>query len=285
MNLQPGCLASSLFRDDGTLGEMVDLHHHLLPGLDDGSPDLDTSLEMARIAVADGITHVVCTPHASSRFVFDPDVVSARVGELQAALVQAEIPLTLGQGCDFHLSYDNIQDAIEHPGKYSINGFEYLLIELPDYSISPGLQETFFELRKAGLTPILTHPERNPALQGDPTRMLPWLRDGMLTQVTAGSVLGHMGKRAQRLAEQMLANRWVHFLATDAHDTKRRPPRMREAREVVTKRHGVLYADLLCRDNPMAVFRGQTLGEQEDGVALYDVKPFRERWYQRLLKI
>ena len=263
---------------------MVDLHHHLLPGLDDGSPDMATSLEMARMAVADGITHVVCTPHASDRYSFDPERVFLLAEELRTALEQAGIPLKIGLGCDFHLNYDNIQDALANPTRYSINGQEYLLIELPDYSLSPGLKETFYELRRAGLTPILTHPERNPVLQRDPQKMLPWLRDGLLTQITAGSVTGNMGRSAQRLAERMLANRWAHFIATDAHDPKRRPPQMRKAREVISKQHGMLYADLLCRDNPMAVFRGQSLGEQEEGVALFDPRPFKERWWQRFFR-
>ncbi len=242
-----------------------------------------TSIEMARIAVADGITHMVCTPHASSRYRFDPALVNERAAQLRQALADAGVPLTLGLGCDFHINYDNVLDALAHPARYTINGFEYLLVELPDYSLSPGLQETFFELRRAGLTPILTHPERNPVLQRDPQKMLPWLRDGLLTQVTAGSLLGTMGKRAQRTAERMLANRWVHFLATDAHGTKRRPPQMRAARELVGKRHSTLYADLLCRDNPMAVFQGQPLSEQEEATGLFDPKPFKEHWWQRLL--
>ncbi len=263
---------------------MVDVHHHLLPGLDDGSPDLATSLEMAQIAVADGITHVVATPHASSRFTFDPDLVQDRAAELRAALAEAKIPLTLGLGADFHLSYENIQDALAHPSRYAINGHDYLLVELPEYTLSPSIKETFFELRQAGLTPILTHPERNPVLQREPERMLPWLRDGLLTQVTAASVTGDMGSKAQRLADKMLANRWVHVIATDAHGVKRRPPRMREARELINKRHGTLYADLLCRDNPMAIFRGQSLGEQEEGVYPSDPQPFKQRWYQRLFR-
>ncbi len=263
---------------------MVDLHHHLLPGLDDGSPDLATSVEMARIAVADGITHVVCTPHASDRYSFEPELVLRRAEELRTALEGAGIPLRIGLGCDFHLNYDNLQDALASPKRYSINAHDYLLVELPDYSLPPNLKETFYELRRAGLTPILTHPERNPVLQRDPGKLLPWLRDGLLTQITAGSVTGRMGRQAQRLAERMLANRWAHFLATDAHDTKRRPPQMREAREMVSKRHGTLYADLLCRDNPMAVFRGQSLGEQEEGVALFDPMPFKERWWERLFR-
>lgn len=263
---------------------MVDLHHHLLPGLDDGSPDLATSLEMARIAVADGITHVVCTPHASDRYAFDPERIQHLGEQLHQALATANIPLRIVLGCDFHLNYDNIQDALSHPTRYTIDNRDYLLVELPDYSLSPGLKETFFDLRRAGMIPILTHPERNPVLQRDPNKMLPWLRDGLLTQVTAGSVLGHMGSRAQRLAEHMLTNRWAHFLATDAHDPRRRPPEMRKARELISKRHGTFYADLLCRDNPMAAFLGQPLGEQEEGVALLDPRPIKEPWWRTVFR-
>ena len=264
---------------------MVDLHHHLLPGLDDGSPDLATSVEMARMAEADGITHVVCTPHASSRFPFDPQRNTTLLNELRRALDQAGIRLALGLACDFHLSYDNVQDALAHPARYSINGHEYLLIELPDLSMPPNLQDTFYELRLSGLTPILTHPERNPTLQRDPDRMLPWLRDGLLCQVTAGSVLGEMGRTAEKLARRMLANRWVHFLATDAHNTTSRPPRMQKAHDLVARRHGAEYAEMLCLHNPMDVFEGRPLGEQSMLGLDPEATPSSESWWQRLLRL
>ena len=264
---------------------MVDLHHHLLPGLDDGSPNLETSVEMARIAEAEGITHVVCTPHASSRYPFDARRNAEGLAALRAALQNAGIQLQLGLGCDFHISYDNVQDALANPSHYSINGFEYLLIELPDFSISPNLQETLYELRLQGLTPILTHPERNPTLQRDPDRLLPWLRDGLLCQVTAGSVLGHMGKEAERLARRMLKNRWAHFLATDAHNTTSRAPRMREAADLVAKRHGPEYAEQICRSNPLAVFEGRPLVEYRMlGLDTEDEEQ-APGWWQRLLKM
>ena len=144
---------------------MVDIHHHLLPGLDDGSPNLETSVAMARIAADDGITHVVATPHANNVYNFDPEQIAIRISALRSALASEAIPLTIASGCDFHLSYDNMQDAIAHPGKYTLNGGDYLLVELPDYGLSPQLDEAFYELGLAGMKPILTHPERNPTLQ------------------------------------------------------------------------------------------------------------------------
>jgi protein-tyrosine phosphatase len=264
---------------------MVDLHHHLLYGLDDGSPDLETSVAMARAAAADGITHVVATPHASSSWRFDPDLVAARLGTLRQTLAREAIPLTIASGCDFHISYENVQDALANPRKYTIGDTDYLLIELPDFGLSPHLSEILYQLRMGGMVPILTHPERNPTLQRDPSRMADWLRNGLLTQITTSSVLGQMGKAAERVAHKLLADRWVHFLATDAHNLDSRPPRMREACHLVAKRYGADYAERLCTTNPLAVFEGRNLPEQDEPLHLYDDD---ERiglpWWKRLLR-
>ena len=260
---------------------MVDLHHHLLPGLDDGSPNLETSVAMARIAAEDGISHVVATPHANNVYTFDPAEIAKRTDALRSALAEQEIPLTIASGCDFHLSYDNMQDAIANPKKYTLNGGDYLLVELPDYGLSPHLDEAFYELGLAGMRPILTHPERNPTLQKDPKRLADWMRIGLLTQITTSSIVGQMGREAERMAHRMLSDRWVHFLATDAHNTKSRPPRMRAARELVARKYGEAYADRLCTSNPMAVYEGKSLPQQEEPRHLYKDDPrLSRRWWQ-----
>jgi protein-tyrosine phosphatase len=242
---------------------VVDLHHHLLPGLDDGAPDLATTLKMARMAADDGITHVVCTPHANARYPFDAERNRGLLAEVRQTIADAGIRLILGSGCDFHLSYDNVRDALANPRRYTVNGGEYLLVELPDYALPPTLEETFYSLRLGGMTPILTHPERNPSLQQDDSRLKDWIRDGLLTQVTASSVLGLMGRKAQKMAERMLADRWVHFLATDAHNISTRVPKMRGARDHVAARCGEQYAQKLCTENPQAVFDSRPLPRQE----------------------
>jgi protein-tyrosine phosphatase len=218
---------------------------------------------MARAAADDGITHVVCTPHASSRYHFDPQRVQALLDEVRAAITEAGIRLVLGTGCDFHLSYDNVRDAIENPRRYTINGGDYLLIELPDYALPPNLEETFYSLRLAGMTPILTHPERNPSLQQDTSRLADWVRDGMLTQVTAASVTGLMGRKAQKLTERLLADRWVHFVSTDAHNISNRPPHMRSACDHIAARYGGAFAQRLCTENPQAVFDNRPFPPQD----------------------
>ena len=172
---------------------MVDIHHHLLWGLDDGAKDLETSVAMARASAADGVTHVVCTPHANGQYGFDARTNRAKVEELQGRLDAEGVALQIGLGCDFHVSYDNLVEAKENPARFSVNGLGYLMVEVPDYGIPRGMTETFYELQLLGLTPVLTHPERNPTLQNDLTRLGEWMRGGVLVQVTGDSVTGRMG--------------------------------------------------------------------------------------------
>ena len=263
---------------------MIDIHHHLLWGLDDGSTSLENSVAMARVAAADGITHVVCTPHANGQYAYYRRDVQQKIDELQRILDEQKVPLKLGRGCDFHLSYDNVQAAKENPERFSINGLGYLLVELPDYGISQGMTETFYQLQLAGLTPILTHPERNSTLQADHSRLVDWMRGGLLLQVTAGSVLGHMGKPAQKLAHELLAKRWVHFLATDAHNTTSRPPKMREAFDAVAAKYGPGYAHALCVGNPLAAFKGKPLMPQAEPQHLYEDMEVTS-WWRKLLRM
>lgn len=261
---------------------MVDLHHHLLPDLDDGPKDLETSVQMALTAAEDGITHIVCTPHASARYSFDPEVIAERLGTLRKALAAASVSITLGTGCDFHLSYENIKDALANPRKYTINATEYLLVELPDYGVPPSLGESYDDLRLAGMTPILTHPERNPTLQRDSSLLKEWIHGGMLVQITANSILGKMGKSAEKMSKQLLDNRWVHFVSTDAHNLGSRAPRMSAARDWVTKRCGEEYARLLCQDNPQAVFHGLPMPPQDEPLNLYDDMKSQRSWWKKL---
>jgi protein-tyrosine phosphatase len=272
-------------KPDETLAvAMVDIHHHLLFGLDDGANSIETSVAMARLAAAEGITHVVCTPHANSHFDFDPQVNALKTEELRTRLAAEGIALTLGKGCDFHLSFDNVQHAKVDPSRFSINGLGYLLVEVPDYGLPPALTETFYELQLAGLTPILTHPERNPTLQSEPNRLKDWLRGGVLIQVTADSLTGHKGKHAQRMAHELLEKRWVHFLATDAHNTTSRPPRMRDAHDMVASRYGANYAHALCLTNPLAVFLGKQFEVAEEPQGLFEDVP-EPGWWQRVAAV
>lgn len=242
---------------------MIDIHHHLLPGIDDGSKDLATSVAMVQIAVEDGITHIVATPHANHTFEYDrarnEDLLQ---GVRDALPAETAARVQLGLGCDFHLNFDNVEDALANRTRYSINSTEYLLIELPDFNIPTRLDEVLYSMRVAGLTPILTHPERNATLQRTPERIQEWLASGLLVQVTAGSVTGNFGGKAKSMAWNLLRSGSVHFLATDAHDTVHRPPKMQAARHMVEKQLGAEIAEALCVGNPLAVFEGRPMPDQ-----------------------
>lgn len=246
---------------------MIDVHHHLLFGLDDGPPDLETSLAMVEMALSDGITHIVCTPHANHSYPYLPEENAARLAQIQE---HTGDKIRLGMGCDFHLSYENIQDAKAHRTRYTINGKNYLLVEFPDFGIPQNITQTFYEMMLDGVTPILTHPERNQTLAAKPARMAEWVRMGCLVQVTAGSLLGRFGKTAQRVTEQLLRDRWVHLLATDAHNTTSRPPQMRGAYDWLKRAYGKECAERLCVTNPLAVFNGEALPEQPTPLGIFE---------------
>ena len=266
---------------------MIDIHHHLLPGIDDGSRDIATSVAMVQLAVDDGITHIVATPHANHAYRYDRARNQALLDEVRHALPPATAErITLGLGCDFHLNFENVEDAQKHRDRYTINGTEYLLVELPDFNIPTRFEEVLYNLRVAGLTPILTHPERNQTLQRTPERLQEWIASGLLVQVTAGSVVGTFGSKAKDMAWSLLRSGSVHFLATDAHDTVRRPPKMLEARQQVEKRMGKAVADQVCLDNPLAVFEGRPLppsavAAERNDEPDEDGAPFWKRLFRR----
>jgi protein-tyrosine phosphatase len=235
---------------------MVDIHCHILPGLDDGAESLETALEMAEIAIADGISHVVGTPHANAEFPFRPELVRQRRDEIQ---VRVGDRLKLATGCDFHLNFENLQDVHLSPSKYTINHKDYLLIEFADFAIPPTIDDMLHRLQLAQLNPIITHPERNGLIRAQPEKLRRWIRQGCYVQVTAQSLLGRFGQDTRRLVEAWLDEGMIHFFASDAHNVKSRPPRLREAYEIVAKRRGEEVARALFDDNPLAAFEGRPL--------------------------
>jgi protein-tyrosine phosphatase len=252
---------------------MVDIHCHILPGLDDGADKMETSIQMAEAAIADGVTHVVGTPHANSHYKFDLERNRQLRDELQAAIGNR---LTLATGCDFHLNFENLQDLEKNPHKYTINQKNYLLVEFADFSIPPSMDDTMHRLHLMGLSPIITHPERNAMLRTKPERMYRWLHQGSYVQITAQSITGRFGSSAQQRAEQWLDEDRVHFIASDAHNLTGRPLQLRAAYDVVAERRGEDVAKALFRENPLAAFEGRSLPYEPEPVDP-SAKPYRKR--------
>jgi protein-tyrosine phosphatase len=252
---------------------MYDIHYHMIFGVDDGPKTIEASLELAEASIIEGVTHVVCTPHSSDAYQFRPEVNSSRIQMLNQRLGGR---ITLGMGCDFHLTYDNIEDASKNKSKYTINGGRYLLVEFPEFGISRFSSDVLFQFSSSGLVPIITHPERNPELLATPSRMIEWLRIGCLIQVTAGSVIGRFGKRAQAMSLDLIKKNWVHFIASDAHSMEWRPPAMAPAFDFLKKRFGLETAERLCIHNPRAAFFNENLMPNPDPIGVYeDARPKR----------
>ncbi len=251
---------------------MVDIHSHILPGLDDGAKTLEESVEMLRQAADSGTTDIVATPHANTQFTFEPDLISQKITELQAAA--GPLP-RIHRGCDFHLTMENIQDALANPAKYAINHKRYLLVEFSDLLIPRTTQDIFDRLLGAGLIPIVTHPERNPLLHTRLDQLQSWVERGSLVQVTAASLLGRFGKTARSVATDLVKRNMVHFLASDAHDTKYRTTDLREAYQCVEKTWSADLAETLFTTAPAAVIAGEEFQLRDP-----EPLPAKKKWYR-----
>jgi protein-tyrosine phosphatase len=233
---------------------MVDIHSHILWGLDDGSDSRETSLTMLKIAADAGTTDIVATPHANSQYVFQPEVIAERIRDLQSAR-EGESP-RLHRGCDFHLSYENIEDALLNPRKYTIDGGSFLLVEFADLHVPLSVAKIFDRLMERGMFPIITHPERNPILSRKLDQLTALVERGSFVQVTAKSLEGGFGNGPRAAAWKMLSLGIVHFVASDCHDPEYRPPRLDAACKRVEAKMGKEAAELLFTTNPAAVIAG-----------------------------
>jgi protein-tyrosine phosphatase len=232
---------------------MIDLHCHMLPGIDDGAPDEATALEMARIAVADGIRFTACTPHIyPGLYENDTDGIRAHAARFQQRLDESGIPLRLGIGADAHLTPELIKRLADGTAP-TLHGSRYFLLEPAHHVAPPRFEDSVFNFIVAGYVPVITHPER-----------LTWIRDhyaafkrialrGAWIQITAGSLTRRFGSGAQYWGERMLDDGIVHILATDAHTTRRRAPLLAEGREAAVRHVGRDEADRLVNERPRAI--------------------------------
>jgi protein-tyrosine phosphatase len=188
-------------------------------------------------------------------------LISERCAELQARVGDK---LQLVTGCDFHLSYENLQDIQTNRAKYTLNQKNYLLVEFADFAIPPNIDDTLHMLQLLGLNPIITHPERNGLIRHQPEKLWRWMRQGCYVQVTAQSLLGRFGKETGKELLKWLDNERIHFVATDAHSVANRPMKLREAYQLVAKRYGEERARALFHDNPLAALEGRPLPYQPE---------------------
>jgi protein-tyrosine phosphatase len=233
--------------------KMIDLHCHILPGIDDGAANISVSIEMARAFVADGVSVVACTPHIlPGLYANSGPQIRVATAELQQTLSSEGVPLQLVTGADNHITPDFVA-ALSSGHLLSLADTRYVLVEPPHHIAPPRMEVLFFNLVMAGYVPILTHPERLTWIKSHYQTIKQLLHAGVWMQLTAGSLAGAFGRNAQYWSERMLDEGCVHLLATDAHDVNRRPPNLRQGRELASKRVGDNEAEHLVVTRPRGV--------------------------------
>lgn len=218
---------------------MIDLHCHILPDVDDGAQTIQDSLDMGRKAVSQGITHILCTPHHHNGVYLNyaADIIR-KVGELQEVFDDNQIEITLMEGQEVRL-FGDLLPAI-NKGEILFTDLDntYILIEFPSSEIPNYAEEVFYELLSRGKVPVIVHPERNAGFREDIARLEPFIEMGVLTQLTAPSIVGKFGKSIKKTAIDMMDRNLLHMVASDAHGINRRNFYLQEAYEEIGKRYG-----------------------------------------------
>jgi len=262
---------------------MIDLHSHILPGIDDGSRSLAMSLEMARIAVQDGIRVMACTPHIyPGLYMNDTAGITAARDALQAELDQHGIALELTTGADVHL-VPGILEGLRAGTVPSLHSSRYVLLEPSHHVAPPRFAESVFQLVAAGYVPVITHPERLTWVEDNFAVLAELTRQGAWMQVTAGALTGVFGSRAQYWGERFLGEGLTHILATDAHSAGRRIPVLSEGLAVAQRLLGAEEAQQLVRGRPSAIMSNSPPSQAAPLPARQSARSGAPGWLRRLL--
>jgi protein-tyrosine phosphatase len=241
---------------------MIDIHSHILPGIDDGAKTEQDSLEMARAAVNEGITTIVATPHhRNGSFDNDRDGILMWVETLRELIVAEDIPLMVLPGQETRMHGEMIEE-LEQQTMLPINDTRYVFVEFPSQHVPRYASQMLFDIQVGGYIPVIVHPERNQELIEHPQKLYNFVKKGALTQVTAGSLLGKFGKSIQKYARQLIEANQTHFIASDAHNTSSRGFYMREAFQYIQQEFGSDYVYLF-QENSHLMIEDQNVNRME----------------------
>lgn len=237
---------------------MIDIHAHILPGIDDGAPDMEATLEMVDMAAASGVNYIVATPHCNIPGTYknyrDEKLIKLYL-EVRQAVEEAEIPIQIVPGMEIYAT-EELPELLKENKLIGLNGTKYLLIEF-DFDESPQFCRSI--LRKCaemGYMPIVAHPERYYFVQRHPEIAFEWYENGYHLQVNKGSILGNFGRTARKIAHMLLEEGAVCCIASDAHASWSRTPHMAEIQEYMESRYGEEYAHQLLDENPRKILQG-----------------------------
>ena len=247
---------------------MLDMHSHIIPGIDDGAKDQETALSMLKIAAHNGTTHIAATPHViEGQWLPEWKTILEECRRLQQMAREEGLPITVVPGAEVAMGM-NVLQLMKGPGAYCINEGRYMLVELPMTEIPAFADEFFFTLQARGITPILAHPERYIKLMSNPERLGDWIRRGILTQMKGTSLTGVMGERVREFAERLLLQDMIYMIGSDAHSKRTRNSNLLSAAEKVKQLLGNENAHRLLVTNPQIILNN---GE----IVLKDIRRFQ----------
>ncbi|WP_050615014.1 tyrosine-protein phosphatase [Bacillus testis] len=238
---------------------MIDIHSHILSGIDDGARHMDESILLAKMAINEGIHTIIATPHhKNGRYENPKDKILRKVEDLNTALKKEGIPLTVLPGQEVRIFGELIKDYFDDQIVSLNNQGKYIFVEFPADHIPQYAEHLFYDIQCEGLIPIIVHPERNQELIDNPYKLYNFVEKGNLTQITAGSIVGKFGKKAQKFSYQIIEHHLTHFIASDAHNTENRMFYMSDAQSFVQKEFGEKMLDLFMY-NAEQLVAGQSL--------------------------
>lgn len=251
---------------------MIDLHSHILPGIDDGARTLEDSIEMARLAVKDGIRLLAATPHHNNgRFSNESYNVTQAIDSLNQELSRQCIPLKVLPGQEIRIN-DLFWGEWEAGNLLTLNDSCYMLIELPNQHVPRDIGDVIHEMKLKGIVPIIAHPERNSELANEMDILMELVEAGALSQVTTHSLNGLFGSRIRQIAMKMCQRRLIHIVASDAHNADKRPFGMSATYDLINRKLGKSFVQYY-KDNARAVIDNQPIDSWEPRA--------EKRWYQR----
>lgn len=236
---------------------MIDCHTHILPGVDDGPDTLEESLAMARMAVAEGITHMIATPHYAPHR-YDQSKVRQALVDFEAALLEADVPLKLSLGNEIELDEEGLK-ALEDGICLSLGGSSHVLVELPYHKMYPVHEQWLYQMGIKGFTPVLAHVDRYPYLMAEPDKLRKLIAGGCVSQMNASAILRH---ETRSPALKMIRSELVHLVASDCHSLGNRPPALKEAFALVVHAVGLPMAEDLFKENGRRMLEGKPIVRQ-----------------------
>ncbi|MBB5887989.1 tyrosine-protein phosphatase [Lactovum miscens] len=236
---------------------MIDIHCHILPGIDDGAKTLEDTLTMLKVAIEEGITVITATPHHNPEYKNERPLILQKVQEVEQIIEENNLPIQVLPGQEVRAYGEVIADFKDNKLLTAADNSRFVLIEFPSDHVPGYASQLFYQMQSNGFQPILVHPERNSEIIENPNILYDLVNKGALSQITASSVTGHFGRKIQKLTYQIVENNLAHFIASDAHNVTSRSFKMKEALKIIGDEFGFELSEYYKNNSKQVIIDGQ----------------------------